>query len=418
MSIRIRLPILLVLLSSIARAQVVINFDDRPGIPPPFGPITPEFLINNQYAALGVVFSSAGGGIVVTAPSNPVSPPNTVAATVPGPVIDYSGPVDATFQIDGVATTVDTVSLTFSNSSSPGRLEAYDENGGLLGSTSGGASAVLTITFPGLIHSVRIQQGPMAFDDFTFDGLRPIWRLESILPTSGSEAGGDLLHVVGSRLDSLSTPVVSVGGVPATIVATTPDQFIVRTPPGTGIADVSVTNGGRSQTLSSVYTFVNPTLAVRAGNVNVGIGGRENVLVINAVSGDALTREVSFRVGQPIQAVMQPPSSRTSARFAMYLWGRSPNAATRTDLPLGLGGMALAPPFLGGSPHFVWNNVGRQRALGVPSFPSTPAPSLLFARSGVPSPLLVTLQGLIEDGGSQSATGFSVTNAIILRIVP
>ena len=36
-----------------------------------------------------------------------------------------------------------------------------------------GASAVLRVDGPGAIHSVVLNQGPYAFDDFTFDGLAP-----------------------------------------------------------------------------------------------------------------------------------------------------------------------------------------------------------------------------------------------------
>ena len=80
--------------------------------------------------------------------------------------------------------------------------------------------------------------------------------------------------------------------------------------------------------------------------------------------------------------------------------------------------MALAPPFAGGAPIAIWNNVGRPGRLGAPTLPSSAAPSFLFQRRGVASPHVVTLQGVIEDDGSQSPLRFSVTNAIILRIVP
>src|SRR5262249_27166506 len=97
-------------------------------------------------------------------------------------------------------------------------------------------------------------------------------------------------------------------------------------------------------------------------------------------------------------------------------WGRVPSVATRTALPRGLGPMALAPPFAGGHPAIVWNNVGRIGILGASTLQSRPAPSVLFRSAGLPAPVVVTLQGLIEDAARRSATGWTVTNAIVLRI--
>jgi hypothetical protein len=156
-----------------AHGQVVVNFDDRPGMPPPFGegtPIAPQFLINSQYSAMGVFFNSGGGGIALTEPANPVSPPNCVSATAPGPVLTYAANAfaTATFSLGGNPAVVSTASLTLTGTSSTSLLQAFSFNGQLLGSVSGGASATLTVSFPGQIHSVRLSQGPFAFDDFTF----------------------------------------------------------------------------------------------------------------------------------------------------------------------------------------------------------------------------------------------------------
>jgi hypothetical protein len=160
-----------------ARALVTINFDDQPGMPPPFEegrPVPAQFLIDDEYAAFGVLFTSAGGGIARSAPSNAVSPPNTAAATGPGPVLSYSHPVFATFQLGDTPAVADHVSLALTNSSQPSALDAFDVNGALLGTAMGGASATLSLTFEDRIHSIRIRQGPMAFDNFTFDGLQAV----------------------------------------------------------------------------------------------------------------------------------------------------------------------------------------------------------------------------------------------------
>lgn len=170
----------------------VINFDDLPGKPPPFGgAIPPEFLVDDEYASMGVIFSSNGGGIGILASGNPVSPPNIAVATVWGPIsigASYTHDVTATFLIGATPATVDLVSITLSDSSSLSTFQAFALNGAFLGQTTGGASATLSLSFPGLIHRVVIKQGPMAFDDFTFEGLIPAPGVVWVLGAAGLAA--------------------------------------------------------------------------------------------------------------------------------------------------------------------------------------------------------------------------------------
>lgn len=166
-----------IIVISTVNATTIINFDDRPGQPSPFGegiPVQPQYLINDEYLSQGVLFNSAGGGICVHAAGNCVSAPNVAGATGPGPVMSYSQPVDASFWIGNIAAVVDYVSITLTNTSSKSKLIAYAYNGDILGSASGGASATLTVNFTGQINKIKIEQGPMAFDNFTFDGLTAI----------------------------------------------------------------------------------------------------------------------------------------------------------------------------------------------------------------------------------------------------
>src|SRR5207253_1967322 len=96
-----------------ALASVVINFDDRPGMPPPLIPGTPvpsQYIITDQYLSLGVRFASTGGGIRISAPLNPVSPPNVAGPTAPGPTISSVDPVDAAFWVAASPGVADSVS--------------------------------------------------------------------------------------------------------------------------------------------------------------------------------------------------------------------------------------------------------------------------------------------------------------------
>ena len=224
-----------------AAAQTVVNFDDITVNCSNGGPFSGSCLVHDQYLALGVRFDSPGGGVGVNASSNPVSPPNVGTATVfvsGQSIASYVDPVDASFWTGGsTPATVDYVSITLSNTSSVSDLEAFDLSGNSLGSASGGASATILVSFPGQIHSVTIHQGPMAFDDFTFDGLlgstSPFCRGDGTLaacPCSNSGAAGHgcgssaaargaLLTASGTARLSADTLQLTSAGEPATALS-------------------------------------------------------------------------------------------------------------------------------------------------------------------------------------------------------
>jgi hypothetical protein len=210
-----------------------------------------------------------------------------------------------------------------------------------------------------------------------------------------------------------------VGGAAATVVSVTATQVAFRTPPGTGLADVSVTNSNGSATLPGAYQYLAPAAAVRLGNVNVALGDRENVLTVNGSIGDA-NREVFVLVNEPIRADVAAPSSRTTSRFAMYAWFGLPGAANVKPQPAQLGSTIFPTPLTRActpQPRKIWNNVGSENQLGVPSYPSSPAPSILFVvNRGLRQPLVAAFQGFIRDDGAGSPRGFSVTNAVILHV--
>src|SRR6266404_3488503 len=98
---------------------------------PPFsqGQAVPlQYMVSTQYHSLGVLFNSAGGGIRISAPPNPVSAPNVAGATDPGPVVSYTASIGATFFLSGSPAVADVVQLTLTSSSSSSALSAYDPN--------------------------------------------------------------------------------------------------------------------------------------------------------------------------------------------------------------------------------------------------------------------------------------------------
>ncbi|MBI3848663.1 MAG: IPT/TIG domain-containing protein, partial [Planctomycetes bacterium] len=242
---------------------------------------------------------------------------------------------------------------------------------------------------------------------------------ESVAPASGSEAGGDVVTLFGSCFSPASAPVVRFADREATVLATTEDRVRVLTPPGHGTVDVSIVGAWGDGVVAGGFSYVPRELAARYGDVNTGRGDREDVLLVNALSGDPATREVSLRSRDAISIVLVAPSSRASAKYALYAWRGIPNDATLALLPNRVGAMVFPPPFVDPQRHpiAVWNDLGHQRLLGAPTLASRPAPTIVAdRRASASSPANITLQGLIEDDASPDPLGISVTNALILRI--
>jgi hypothetical protein len=241
--------------------------------------------------------------------------------------------------------------------------------------------------------------------------------IDSILPSSGSEAGGDLVHIVGH---AISIPVdVRFGTSPATIVSVTESAIDVRTPPGSGVVDVTVSVGTTSTTAALAYAYAAPELSARYGSVGVGRGDRENVLLVNGVSGDPTTREIVVRSRSEISVVMASPSSRASARFAVFAWPGASDPTTIRVQPRGVGSMSFPTPLDAGTPQPIAIGNNLDPRIGAATFPTSPTPSLVARLPrGIRRPTTVTLQGFIQDGASASSARLSVTNAMVVRVVP
>ncbi|MBI1851431.1 MAG: IPT/TIG domain-containing protein [Planctomycetes bacterium] len=245
--------------------------------------------------------------------------------------------------------------------------------------------------------------------------------LSAARPAVGSEAGGDFVNLEGGWFADVTDLRVRVGDMDARVVNVAGTRVRVLTPPGSGTVDVTVATRFDSATIAGAYSYVAPEIAARYGNVSVGRGDREDVLLLNATAGDPATREVSVGAEQPITLVMLSPSSRATARYVLYGWSGLPNVASLTPLPRDVGGMVFPTPITGGTPQpaVVWNVFGHRRALGSPTLPSQLAPSIVISRPrGAASSTNFTLQGLIEDDASPSGLGLSVTNALLVQVRP
>ncbi len=257
----------------------------------------------------------------------------------------------------------------------------------------------------------------------------------SVGPPVGSELGGEIVRVHGWSFTTASDTSIAFGGAAAAVLEVTPVRITVRSPasaPGTGAVDVRVANANGAATLPSSFRYIDPSYAARRGNVNIGASDSpENVLLVNAVSGDELTREVFAPVNTRVDVVMASSPSRAQSSYVVYVWLDAPPLGTAADVPAGLGRMVLPPPMVPAGrpqPVRIFNNIGHRATLGPPTpscprrpCPSIPppAPSFVFrAPNGSPVARTVTLQGVIQDDASQVPQGFSITNAIILRVAP
>ncbi|MBI1849135.1 MAG: IPT/TIG domain-containing protein [Planctomycetes bacterium] len=262
-----------------------------------------------------------------------------------------------------------------------------------------------------------------------FGGANPVpqqfndtWELTTrptgVFPPSGREAGDDVVTVQNVNGTTIADTRVLFGETPATVLAVAPDHVTVRTPAGTGAVDVVVANSRISNPFPAGFTYVDAAMDARYGNVNVALGARENVLLVNGGFGIPIDRTLSLPIGAPITVQMQTPSSRVTSTFALYAWGGIPNAGTLGVLPRGVGSMVFRLPFQGGpTPAYIWNNLGHFGILGNPTLPAAPAPTIVVNRpNGAHGAVNATLQGLIVDDASQIPQHISVTNAVILRV--
>lgn len=153
-----------------AASGFTVDFDDRAGKPGPFSGACPaENQVHDEYLGLGVRFESNDAAVCVLEPGAGAPSPPNVATGVTGGNIDFSAPVVASFHLGGVPETVTSVSVTLtSSSSSTTTVEAYDLNGVLLGSSGFTGPGTHIVAFNKKIHSVRVDNGAFAFDDFTF----------------------------------------------------------------------------------------------------------------------------------------------------------------------------------------------------------------------------------------------------------
>jgi len=139
--------------------------------------------------------------------------------------------------------------------------------------------------------------------------------MSSITPTAGSTLGGTEITITGSNFGPTST--VQVGGNPATnvVVGSSSSITAVTGPHASGAADVSISSGGRSATLSRSFTYALPSTIANAPPTIVSLvaqGSRRNEPSRFADLGEEIA----------VTAVVEDPE--TSPDALTYQWTSTP----------------------------------------------------------------------------------------------
>ena len=161
-----------------------------------------------------------------------------------------------------------------------------------------------------------------------------------------------------------------------------------------------------------IYSGLEPPPGV-VGNVGLPLTGPEAVLTINASSGGSAHR-VTVGLGQPFTLGMaQPTTLSAPAGFSLFAAVGLPTALT--VLPTVFGDFSIIPqPAAPANPLLF--HVADSLGFGNPIVAATPAPWSLTVSPGLPQPLLLTFQGLIDHMTVPFPSNLAITNAVILDV--
>ena len=137
-------------------------------------------------------------------------------------------------------------------------------------------------------------------------------------------------------------------------------------------------------------------------------------LTVNGQTG-GIPRRVSLGLFQPITvSVAQPPANPQPASFAIFGVFGVPRYTDPFALPAGVGEIAVVPCPMAPSFEPILFVLTDNFPTGVctPILPSNPTPWTSGAQAGIPFPIKITLQGIIDNGPH----GIAVTNGVILEV--
>ena len=206
---------------------------------------------------LNMVVSATPVQVSVTTTS-PTAPTVTLSSTAGDPSIVSPIPVTVTFS--EAMTGFSLAGITVSNANAinfagSGALYTFDlvptvTQGSVQASVNAAAAS-----------SVAFATGNTASSPLTrfYNGIDPT--ISSITPTTGIEVGGTAVVITGTDFIPGATSVL-IGGATAVVGTVTATSIQLTTPPGTGVADVTVQCLGRSTTTVGAFTYIPPAPTV------------------------------------------------------------------------------------------------------------------------------------------------------------
>lgn len=170
-------------------------------------------------------------------------------------------------------------------------------------------------------------------------------------------------------------------------------------------------------------TFVAYSFACMAGRVNAGNGFVVDSLYVNGSTG-APDATVEVTEDALIDVTLLKPIAGGNGKFVLHANIGVPDITTQSELPFDLGSSCfefLLPS--GASPLIVANNIGKANAVGASSYYGVPTDDPDPATTNMLYPALpvgtvLTLQALVIDPASIGTKGVSVTNAVVVQVVP
>ncbi len=170
-------------------------------------------------------------------------------------------------------------------------------------------------------------------------------------------------------------------------------------------------------------TYVVFSFACTAGRVNAGNGFVVDSLYVNGSSG-APDRTVEITEDALIDVTLLKPIAGGTGKFVLHANVGTPDITTQSKLPFDLGSSCfefLLPS--GASPLIVANNIGKPNAVGASNYygvptddPDPATTSMLYP--ALPVGTVLTLQALVIDPASIGSKSVSVTNAVVIEVVP
>ena len=173
----------------------------------------------------------------------------------------------------------------------------------------------------------------------------------------------------------------------------------------------------------AAYTFFNARCL--PGTVDITSGTPADVLFINGLDGGQ-DRTVQFSEAdlRRIVVTVQMPPSGGNGKFVLHAHAGLPSVATQTILPFDVGTSCFS--FLlpqGAMPVVIANNIGKTNQVGESEFFGSPTDdpdraTTSFAYDALPAGTVLTWQAIMIDPASESSKSASVTNAVILEVLP